>query len=79
MVSPVSDHIITAVLGITIAGIVGFFSGRVGIAEDLGERPTRQEMREILVDYQDHVVRELDGINRQLAEHRKLLLNIARK
>ena len=62
---------------IFIAGIVGsYYSSQISIAEDLGKRPTREEVKEEIKGYHEQVKREVDDIKESQKETREDIRDI---
>lgn len=65
-------------VGIVLAGMVSYYSSQVSIAAELGNRPTRVEMREAIKEYTVTVQRELDTIKESQKETREDMRAIRR-
>ena len=65
-------------IGIVLAGIVVYYSSQVSIAAELGDRPTRAEMKATVQAYHFAVQRELDTIKETLKETREDMRAIRR-
>jgi len=53
------------IAGMIIAGLASYFSSRVGLAEELGNRPTRQEVTNHVQELKEIIVREVKEIKEQ--------------
>ena len=65
-------------VGIVLAGMVSYYSSQVSIAAELGNRPTRGEMREAIKEYTVTAQRELDTIKESQKETREDMRAIRR-
>ena len=58
----VSLHTVVIVVGMVVAGLASYYSSRVGLAEELGDRPTRAEVQQQLTEIKETIVREVKDI-----------------
>ncbi len=65
-------------VGMALAALVSYYSSQVSVAAELGDRPTRAEMRETIQEYTSIVQRELDTIKESQKETREDMRAIRR-
>lgn len=69
---------IMAGAAMVLTALISYYSSQVSIAAELGDRPTRAEMRDTVKGYTDTVQRELDTIKESLREGREDMRAIRR-
>lgn len=69
---------ILVVSGMIFTGMASYYANQVGIASAMGDRPTRQEMKETVQQYHETVKRELDTIKESQKETREDMRAIRR-
>ena len=69
---------ILIVAGMLFTGMASYYANQVGIASAMGDRPTRQEMKETVEQYHETVKRELDTIKESQKETREDMRAIRR-
>lgn len=58
----VSLQSVLIVAGMVIAGLASYYSSRVGLAEELGDRPTRAEVQQQVTELKETIVREVKDL-----------------
>ena len=70
------------IAGMLFASMASYWMNQVSIASAMGDRPTRQEMKETVQEYHENVKRELDtlkeSINKSQTETREDMQAIRR-
>ncbi len=69
---------ILIVAGMIFTGMASYYTNRISIASAMGDRPTRQEMKETVQTYHETVKRELDTIKESQRETREDMRAIRR-
>jgi len=59
------------IAGMVIAGLASYFSSRIGLAEELGARPTRAEVQQQITEIKEIIVREVKDIKDSQQEDAK--------
>ncbi len=58
-------HIPGPIIALLIAGFTAYWAAQVAITKELGDRPSRQEMKQETDDIRGQIRRELDTIQQQ--------------
>ncbi len=67
----ISMQSIVIVAGMIVAGLASYYTSRIGLAEELGNRPTRAEVQQQITEIKETIVREVKDIKDSQAEDAK--------
>ena len=67
----ISMQSVVILAGMAIAGLASYYTSRIGLAEELGDRPTRAEVQQQITEIKDIIVREVKDIKDSQTEDAK--------
>jgi len=67
----ISMQSVVILAGMVVAGLASYYTSRIGLAEELGDRPTRAEVQQQVTEIKETIVREVKNIKDSQAEDAK--------